>query len=312
MAINVNLPIVTESYTNLASFPSTGSTSILYKALNNNKLYTWDGTKYNEVDKKFASSWGSVAVAPETTAITKDEVGLGNVDNTADLDKPVSTATQTALNAKQDTLVSATNIKTINGESVLGSGDLVVSGGSGGSGLQGAQIQFNNNGNQATFGFNAQIVGANGGTGIPTSGRLDVYPVTPNTTLTNVSLTINVSTLGIGSLARLVVYSNSNSFPTTKLFESTDINCSTTGDKTVLTGLTFTAGTTYWLGFYSNGIASFRTITASSMLPLFASSLTTVSIAWSRINTTLGTAPTTFNYNTFSAANQINIQIRQT
>jgi hypothetical protein len=48
------------------------------------------------------------------------------------------------------------------------------------------------------------------------------------------------------------------------------------------------------------------------MLPLFASSLTTVSIAWSRINTTLGTAPTTFNYNTFSAANQINIQIRQT
>lgn len=35
---------------------------------------------------------------------------------------------QTALNAKQATLVSATNIKTINGLSVLGSGDLVVSG----------------------------------------------------------------------------------------------------------------------------------------------------------------------------------------
>jgi hypothetical protein len=184
--------------------------------------------------------------------------------------------------------------------------------GGGGSGLQGAQIQFNNNGGQSTFGFNAQIIAANGGTGIPTSGRLDVYPVTPNKTLTNVSLTINVSTLGLGALARLVVYSNSNSFPTTKLFESTDINCSTTGDKTVLTGLTFTAGTTYWLGFYSNGIASFRTITASSMLPLFAASLTTTSIAWSRINTTLGTAPATFNYNTYSAANQINIQIRQT
>jgi len=35
---------------------------------------------------------------------------------------------QTALNAKQDTLVSATNIKTINGNSILGSGDLTVSG----------------------------------------------------------------------------------------------------------------------------------------------------------------------------------------
>lgn len=60
---------------------------------------------------------------------TKTNVGLGNVDNTSDVNKPISTATQTALNAKQDTLVSGTNIKTINGVSVLGSGDLVVSGG---------------------------------------------------------------------------------------------------------------------------------------------------------------------------------------
>ena len=34
-----------------------------------------------------------------------------------------------ALDAKQDDLVSGTNIKTINGASVLGSGDLTVSGG---------------------------------------------------------------------------------------------------------------------------------------------------------------------------------------
>ncbi len=37
---------------------------------------------------------------------------------------------QTALNAKQDTLVSGTNIKTINGASVLGSGNLTVTGSS--------------------------------------------------------------------------------------------------------------------------------------------------------------------------------------
>ena len=36
---------------------------------------------------------------------------------------------QSALNAKQDTLVSATNIKTINGSSILGSGNLTVSAG---------------------------------------------------------------------------------------------------------------------------------------------------------------------------------------
>jgi hypothetical protein len=36
------------------------------------------------------------------SGITKAMVGLGDVDNTSDLDKPVSTATQTALNAKVD------------------------------------------------------------------------------------------------------------------------------------------------------------------------------------------------------------------
>jgi len=55
-------------------------------------------------------------------------LSIDNVDNTTDLNKPISTATQTALNLKQDTLVSGTNIKTINGASVLGSGDLTVGG----------------------------------------------------------------------------------------------------------------------------------------------------------------------------------------
>jgi hypothetical protein len=36
--------------------------------------------------------------------------------------------TDLLLNDKQDTLVSGTNIKTINGNSVLGSGNLVISG----------------------------------------------------------------------------------------------------------------------------------------------------------------------------------------
>jgi len=34
--------------------------------------------------------------------VTKSQVGLGNVDNTSDLNKPISTATQTALNNKSD------------------------------------------------------------------------------------------------------------------------------------------------------------------------------------------------------------------
>ena len=61
--------------------------------------------------------------------VTKAQVGLGNVDNTADIDKPISTATQTALNTKQATLIGSgtgQNIKTINGTSILGSGNIAV------------------------------------------------------------------------------------------------------------------------------------------------------------------------------------------
>ena len=43
----------------------------------------------------------------------------------------LSTADWTTFNGKQNTLVSGTNIKTINGNSLLGSGDLVISGGGG-------------------------------------------------------------------------------------------------------------------------------------------------------------------------------------
>ena len=49
---------------------------------------------------------GTKSVKIETfrdTEVTKESIGLGNVDNTSDLNKPISTATQTALNAKANT-----------------------------------------------------------------------------------------------------------------------------------------------------------------------------------------------------------------
>ena len=46
------------------------------------------------------------------------------------------TSTRAGLAQKQDTLVSGTNIKTINNQSLLGSGNITISGGGGGSGVQ--------------------------------------------------------------------------------------------------------------------------------------------------------------------------------
>ena len=59
---------------------------------------------------------------------TAADVGLWNVDNTSDLDKPISTAVQDALDDKQDELISGTNIRTINNQSLLGSGNLSIAG----------------------------------------------------------------------------------------------------------------------------------------------------------------------------------------
>ena len=61
-----------------------------------------------QLDSKLASSTASSTYAPiasptftgTVSGISKSMVGLGNVDNTSDANKPVSTATQTALDAK--------------------------------------------------------------------------------------------------------------------------------------------------------------------------------------------------------------------
>jgi hypothetical protein len=77
------------------------------------------GTNIKTVNSTSLLGSGNVSVEPTITAGTtsqyyrgdktfqtldKNAVGLGNVDNTSDLNKPISTATQTALNNKKDSL----------------------------------------------------------------------------------------------------------------------------------------------------------------------------------------------------------------
>ena len=86
-------------FANLAGFPTTGETGKIYVALDTNKTYRWSGSTY-----VFITSGAVDSVAGKTGVVTlvKGDVGLGNVDNTSDLNKPISTATQTALNTKVD------------------------------------------------------------------------------------------------------------------------------------------------------------------------------------------------------------------
>ena len=86
-------------YANLAAFPVIGNGSLVYLALDTKKIYKWSSGAYTLISP---SEVVSVNTKVGVVVLDKTDVGLGNVDNTSDLNKPISTATQTALNAKLD------------------------------------------------------------------------------------------------------------------------------------------------------------------------------------------------------------------
>lgn len=58
---------------------------------------------FGKIAKAIQSLISHIANVSNPHSVTKTQVGLGNVDNTADINKPISTATQNALNLKVDT-----------------------------------------------------------------------------------------------------------------------------------------------------------------------------------------------------------------
>lgn len=67
-----------------------------------------DGSNYDIQDA--VGNYASTTYVDNAVAgITKGTIGLGNVDNTSDLNKPISTATQNALNATNENVATNTN-----------------------------------------------------------------------------------------------------------------------------------------------------------------------------------------------------------
>ena len=91
-------------------------------------------TTYAMMEAEGASGTSSVTVVPSGVSIDK------LVTPTTSTMPTTKQYVDDGLAAKQATLVSGTNIKTINGDSILGSGDLTVGGGAGGMTLRGARV----------------------------------------------------------------------------------------------------------------------------------------------------------------------------
>lgn len=212
--------------------------------------------------------------------------------------------------AVQPTLVSGTNIKTINSNSLLGSGNvsvqdpitLTTTGTSGAATLVGSTLnipQYSGGGASGVHAlvqpYTGRIIpivvgGTNMTTVTATANRITAIPFIPAKTFTSSNLFINVSTAVAGTNARILIYSDVNGIPNTKLYESANLDCATTGIKTATTSFTFNAGTTYWICTHTSSNQQLTSYAAAGMLGFYSSG-TTMSISYI-YSITFGSAPT--------------------
>lgn len=175
---------------------------------------------------------------------------------------------QSELDDKQDTLVSATNIKTINGSSVLGSGDLAISGGGGSAG----GLQTPNPGTMFNWPTSPAISGGSFQNNAMIVDEILYTQYIPMSTFTTASFRIDVQGPQVG-LGRIMVYDNnhptaSDKRPGNLLYASTDLDMSTSGAKFATTAFTFNAGEIYWLAFQANCTVTVRGLKKDVLIPV--------------------------------------------
>lgn len=161
-----------QEFSDLASFPVTGLTGIIYVDLSTNLTYRWSGSIYVKLTDGGVNSFNSrtgavlpqsgdynldqisetltsVLVSPtekttwngkqnnlgfaplsvtnnlsdlDDAGVAKGNLSLENVNNTSDLNKPISTATQTALDLKVDKADVMQSIRTISTNETITAG----------------------------------------------------------------------------------------------------------------------------------------------------------------------------------------------
>lgn len=144
----LNSLIVVTDNSDMATFRSVATNDVLFSGLINNITINGEAVTKDNIIQKFDavsnSSTGGGGGGSTVDAYTKEEsdtkfatkTELTNVQTVAnDADTKVDALTprvegvETALGNKQDTLVSGTNIKTINNQSILGNGNIEITGG---------------------------------------------------------------------------------------------------------------------------------------------------------------------------------------
>lgn len=117
-------------FSSINAFPAVGEDGKIYVAADTDLTYRWSGTHYIEISKSLAiGETSSTAYAGDKGKkleedvknhvndfdnphkVTKTTIGLENVNNTSDIDKPVSTAQAAAIKVVQDDITEHENNK---------------------------------------------------------------------------------------------------------------------------------------------------------------------------------------------------------
>jgi hypothetical protein len=227
--------------------------------------------------------------------MAKQTINIGTTpnDGTGDalrnaFDKTNSNFTE-LYDGKQNTL-TLTTTGTSGAATLVGSTLNIPQYSGGASGLQGVHALVPlASGEQITASITSQALSV----AVAIANRLYAYPFISAQSITTSNLYINVTTPVVSSLARILIYSDLNGLPNTKLYESANLDCSTSGIKTATTTFNFVAGTRYWLSLHSSSTQQLSSITASSMIVLKMSGSTSLPNHYFAAPT-FGSAPTTF------------------
>jgi len=134
-----------------------------------------------------------------------------------------------------------------------------------------------------------------------TADRLYTIPFIPNEDITTSNLLIYNNSATASTFARILIYSDLNGLPNTKLYESASLDLSTTGQKTATTTQILIAGTIYWMTLHASSSNSINTHSAAT-LSVIKMTANNGGISSYYSSAVFGSAPTTFGALTPTAA----------
>jgi len=304
IAVAADFPILNQNTTGTAGSTATLATARTIST-NGDVLYTsppFDGSA-NVLGTATLASIGVAGTYTKVTTDAKGRVTVGANITAGDVPTLNQNTTGTAANVTgivavanggtgtaTPSLVAGTNV-TITG--TFPNQTINSSGGGGGGNAVATHILSNP---QSLFYYSNALTNTVLISGFKTANMLNLTNFTPAYNLTINTFLIEVTTIDAVGLGKVVIYSDLNGLPHTKLLESVDVSSATLGVKTI-TGFTFTftAGVTYWIGVPTNSSTNrFKAMNYNSSMvaPLISTTATSFSNFWN-IYSVYATMPTT-------------------